>query len=384
MLLIKNATIWAMNGSEPFVGDIKIGKDGKISAIGGDLGNSAETVVDATGLNAFPGLVDAHTHIGGMDFSNPAHKDDYNEMSAPLKTDVNALYGCDVRCMDLDYARRHGITTICVTPGSGNVLNGTAAVIKTYGDNVFDMAMVREYALKVAFGGNPKRTYGKRDQAPASRMAIPAMIRELFTRGKEYHDDIRAGKEREYDAELEALLPLFDKKMPLKMHCTQYDMLTAIELATEFGLDFSLEHAWGAKDYLDEIQASGCSICFGPVGSLKRPGECSVIDIETVAELDRRGVLTALITDAPILSCDSLIQHAGEAVRAGLSPLRAMAMITSNAARILGVYDRVGSLETGKDGDVVLFEGTPSLDTAAKPVRVFGLGKEIRMERNEK
>ena len=143
-------------------------------------------------------------------------------------------------------------------------------------------------------------------------------------------------------------------------------MLTAIEVCKEYGVHFSLEHAWGATDYMDEIVESGCDICYGPIATYRSPGERRKIDVEAVKELDQRGVNVALITDSPILSEQSLYHHIGEAVREGLPQERALRMVTVNAAKVLGVADRIGTLEVGKDADIILVRGRLGLDTNAK------------------
>ena len=376
MLLIKQATIHAMTGAAPFVGDLLLSQ-GKIQRIGPELSCPEAQELDARGLHAYPGLVDAHTHIGGMNFSAYESEDDYNEMTASLTSSVSALYGANPASQDFRYAVHSGITTLCLTPGSGNVLNGTAIAVKSYGNNIFDMVVRDAVAMKVALGGNPKRTYAKVNQAPSTRMSIPYLMRDLHQRTLAYSQKKERGETVEYDAQLEAMLPVLHGQLPLKIHCTQFDILTAIEIAREWNAAFSLEHVWGATQYMDEIVESGCSVCFGPIGSMNSPGECAVIDIESVIELDKRGVTVALITDAPILSVDSLLLHAGEAVRQGLSPESAMRMLTISPARILGVEDRVGTLEAGKDADVVLFSGQPALEMAARPVYTIGAGNII-------
>lgn len=381
MLLIKNAKIYTMTDEVIDNGDILI-ENGKIKEIGKNIEAENAEIIDALGLIALPGLVDAHSHIGGMNFSQVESIDDYNEMTRPFTPEVQALYGTDITSPDFEYAYKNGTTTICLTPGSGNVINGWVFAAKTYGDNIFDMVIKNPIALKVAFGGNPKGTYGRRDQMPSTRMSIPSMIRDIFERTKEYLKEKEEAQKNntpmpKYNSELEAIIPAIKKEIPLKMHCTQFDMITAIEIAKEYDMKFSIEHAWGASLYLEEIVESGCDICFGPLGSMRGPGEASVIDIETVVDLDKRGVNTSIITDSPILSVDSLIQHAGEAVRSGLPVERALKMITINAAKIIGVEDRVGSLEVGKDGDVVLFKGMPTYETNAKVMYTIVEGKVV-------
>ena len=149
------------------------------------------------------------------------------------------------------------------------------------------------------------------------------------------------------------------------MHCTQFDMITVIELARQFGFDFTLDHAWGASDYLDEIVQAGCPVIFGPIGVAKGFGESVKVDIESVAQLNRRGVLCAIMTDGPVYQPWLIVEQAGEAVRYGTSHEDALRMLTINPAKIIGCDDRIGSLEPGKDADIALFDGMPALDPSA-------------------
>lgn len=380
MLLIKNAKIYTMADKIIDKGDILI-ENGKIVKIGQNLETDGK-VLDAEGLVALPGLVDCHSHIGGMNFSQPGLKSDSNEMTNKITPDVQIIYGTDVGSPDFEYAYRNGITTLGITPGSGNVVCGLVFATKTYGNNIFEMTIKNPVALKVALGGNPKGVYGERNQEPSTRMSIPGIMKDLFRRTEEYmkkkEEAEKEGKEMpKYDKQLEAVIPVLKKEIPLKMHCTQFDMLAAIEVAKEFDLEFTLDHAWGATEYMEEIVESGCGIVFGPIGSRIGFGELRLIDIESVVELDKRGVLTALTTDAPLLSIDSLIHHAGEAVREGLEVERALRMITINGAKIMGVDDRIGSIEEGKDADIVLFKGLPTYNTNAKVVHTIIDGKTV-------
>lgn len=380
MLLIKNAKIYTMADQIIDKGDILI-DDGKIVKVGQNLQADAE-ILDAEGLIALPGLVDCHSHIGGMNFSHPTSIDDSNEMTNKITPDVQIIYGTDPGSQDFEYAYRSGITTLGITPGSGNVVCGLVFAAKTYGNNIFEMSIKNPIALKVALGGNPKGVYGKRNQEPSTRMSIPGIMKDLFRKAEEYmnkkEESMRNNTDMpEYDKTLEAVIPVLKKEIPLKMHCTQFDMLAAIEIAKEFDMNFTLEHAWGASEYMEEIVQSGCGVVFGPIGSRKSFGEARLIDVESVIELDKRGVLTALTTDAPILSVDALIHHAGEAVREGCDVERALKMITINAAKIMGVDDRIGSIEEGKDADIVLFKGLPAFNTNAKVVHTIINGNTV-------
>lgn len=385
MLIIKNAKIYTMADRIIDNGYIVI-EDGKIVKVDDynneDLSKFQGEIIDANGMVVLPGLIDCHSHVGGMNFSERRSIDDLNEMTNNITADMEAIYGVDPQSQDFRYAYESGITTLGITPGSGNVICGLVFATKTYGDNIFDMTIKNPVALKVALGGNPKRTYGDRKLSPSSRMAIPSIIIDLFDKTERYMKDKEAAQlgrkdMPSYDKNLEAIIPVLKKEMPLKIHCTQFDMMAAIEIAKRFDLNFSLDHAWGASEYMEEIVDSGCSIVFGPVGSIKSFGEARLIDIESVVELDNRDVLTALTTDAPILSIDSLIHHAGEAVRSGLEVERALKMITINPAKILGLDDRIGSIEEGKDADILLFQGIPAYNTNAKLINTIINGEVV-------
>ncbi len=364
-ILIKNGTLCTMTENKIEKGDILI-EGGKIAAIGPEIQDPAAQVIDACGLYVMPGLIDAHSHIGLFDFNNEYTVDDANEMTDPVTIAVDARYGVNPKAREFRASYEHGITTLLITPGSGDVFCGLPFALKTYGNNVFDMTLKAPCAVKIALGGNPKNTYGDRKQLPMTRMGVAHVLKETFRKAKEYLDKKERKEDVDYDANMEALGLALKGEVPCKVHCTQYDMLTAIEVCKEYGVHFSLEHAWGATDYMDEIVESGCDICYGPIATYRSPGERRKIDVEAVKELDQRGVNVALITDSPILSEQSLYHHIGEAVREGLPQERALRMVTVNAAKVLGVADRIGTLEVGKDADIILVRGRLGLDTDAK------------------
>ena len=364
-ILIKNGTWCTMTETNIDKGHILI-EGGKIAAIGPEIQDLAAQVIDACGLYVMPGLIDAHSHIGLFDFNNEYTVDDANEMTDPVTIAVDARYGVNPKAREFRASYEHGITTLLITPGSGDVFCGLPFALKTYGNNVFDMTLKAPCAVKIALGGNPKNTYGDRKQLPMTRMGVAHVLKETFRKAKEYLDKKERKEDVDYDANMEALGLALKGEVPCKVHCTQYDMLTAIEVCKEYGVHFSLEHAWGATDYMDEIVESGCDICYGPIATYRSPGERRKIDVEAVKELDQRGVNVALITDSPILSEQSLYHHIGEAVREGLPQERALRMVTVNAAKVLGVADRIGTLEVGKDADIILVRGRLGLDTNAK------------------
>ncbi|XCP86141.1 amidohydrolase family protein [Roseburia hominis] len=369
-MLIRNAMILDMTGTDPYVGDILI-KDGKIAQIGAQIQAPEEKeVIEADGLWALPGFVDAHTHQGGFDMIDQNGMD-LNEMTDPVTPQVRAIDGCNPLDKNFQSVPAAGVTTLCITPGSGNVVCGQAFVAKSYGNDIHDMAIKNPCAVKVALGMNPKGVYGPKGKSPMTRMGIAAELDGALKAASDYRSKkekaVSEGKEPPaYNEKWEAILPALEGKIPLKIHCEQFDMLTAIEMAKKYGCRLTIEHAWLAKDFLDELAESGACINYGPVGVPTGYGELTGADLSDVALLDRLGVNVSIISDSPILSEDILLVQAGEAVRCGVTPERALRMITINPAKALGVEDRVGSLEVGKDGDVVLFNAFPARDVKAQ------------------
>lgn len=374
--LIKGGILHTMiDGQESFQGDILV-EDGKILEVAPEIQAADANVIEACGCYVMPGLFDAHTHIGLFDFNHDKAVDDANEMTNPVSAAMDARYGMNPQARELKVAYEHGITSMLFTPGSGDVFCGQPFVAKTYGNNIFDMTVKAPAAVKIALGGNPKNTFGDLNRLPMTRMGVANVLWDTFRKAKDYLEKQEKGEEQEYDANMEAIIPALRGEIPCKIHCTQYDMLTAIEVATAYGVRFSLEHAWGATDYLDEIVESGCDICYGPIATYRAAGERRKIDVEAVKMLDDRGVNVALITDSPILSEESLYHHMGEAVREGVEPERVLRMVTINPVRQLGLEDRLGSLEAGKDADIIVVKGRLGLDTDAK-VQVTMIDGEV-------
>ena len=256
-ILIKGGMLHTMQ--EPlFCGDVLV-DDGKIAAVGPSLEAKDAQIIDASGLHVLPGLIDAHSHIGLFDFNHDKSVDDANEMTDPVSAAMDARYGMNPKARELQVAYEHGITSMLFTPGSGDVFCGQPFVAKTYGDNIFDMTVKAPAAVKIALGGNPKNTFGALKRMPMTRMGVAHVLWDTFRRAKTYLENQEQNIPQDYDPQLEAILPALRGEVPCKIHCTQYDMLTAIEVAKAFGVRFSLEHAWGASDYLEELVDSGCA-----------------------------------------------------------------------------------------------------------------------------
>ena len=367
MLLIRNAMLYTMeDGAVPQQGDILM-DGGKIRAAGRDLPAQGAEVLDASGLTATPGLIDAHSHVGGFAMEGA----DLNEITDPVTAHLCAIDAIDIHCDAFKALHTFGITAACFVPGSANVVCGTGFVAKTAGDNtVGDLAVLNPAVMKCALGGNPKG-YGKKGKAPMTRRGVADIFRDALRKARSYLEKKEAardgrGEMPSYDAKCEALIPVLRREIPLKVHCEQFDMLTTIAIAKEFGCDYTIEHGWACNLYVDELVEGGGTVCFGPVGIAEGYGELTGGDVAYVRELDQRGLNVCLITDGPICGPAALLISAGEAVRYGVPHLRALRMVTCNAAKALRVDDRLGTLAPGKDADVVLWSAVPALETSAR------------------
>jgi imidazolonepropionase-like amidohydrolase len=363
MLLLKRATIYPQTQEKPFLGDI-LCKEGKIAHIAETIESDAPSL-DLDGLNVLPGLIDCHTHIGLHYPDNLTALEYISECTRPVTPHLRIAHGVDPGSPYFPYAVKNGVTTVGIIPGSTNVLGGIGFASKTWGSHISEMTIRESICVKAALGENPKGFYQEKDMEPDSRMGVTFLIAEALHDARDYlrekeNDSLLFKKE-----EMEALIPVLKREIPLRVHCTHNDMASIIEIVREFNIKFTLEHAWGSLNYLDEIVESGCAIVYGPIGGRRSFYESRRTDISAVKPLDERGVTVALTTDAPIYGLDGLIHHMEEAVRQGTPVERAMRMITINPATILGVEQRVGSIEVGKDANFAVFQGVPGKDMGA-------------------
>lgn len=373
--LIKNGRVFGTEESTVRKQDILI-RDGKIMEIGENLETKQGTVIDADGYEILPGLVDAHTHQGGFGIWDPQSAD-LNEMTDPVTPQARAIDGVDIRDYNFRSMCRCGVTSVCITPGSGNVICGQAFAAKTYGSNIRDMVIKDPCALKMALGINPKHYHGSKGKMPMTRMGVAAIIEETFTKALEYKKQKESGEEPAYNEKYEAMLPALNKEVPLKIHCEQFDMMTAVKIAEKFGCNLTIEHAWLASDYYEQLKEAGCYVNFGPAGVPEGYGEMTGADLRMAAGLEKRGVPVSLITDSAILSEDGIYPQMGEVIRAGIPYERMLKMVTKTPAEALGISDRVGSIKEGMDADIAIFRKLPGLDADAECKLVFIDGQPV-------
>ncbi|HPY94398.1 MAG TPA: amidohydrolase family protein [Clostridia bacterium] len=379
MLLIRGGMVHDGISREPRAADILV-QDGKISKIGKKLSARGAKVVDAKGLQVYPGFIDAHSHLGLDGFGIGYEGADYNELNDIISPQLRGIDGFKPMQPHLRQAALAGVTTVNTGPGSADVLGGTFTAVKTVGKRADEMVVKMETAMKCAFGENPKRVY--RDKGDSSRMTTAAKLREMLFKAKEYAAKKKAAegdpnKAPGFDMKLEALQPVISGQMPLKAHAhTTEDIFTALRIAREFGVQITLEHVTEGHLIARELAEEGVPLCVGPSLTTASKFELRNRTFETPAILAKAGCKVSITTDAPVIPQEYLTLCAALAVKSGMDPFDALQAITINAALHTGISDKVGSLEVGKDADIVLMDGD-CFDVATRAVKVFILGKEV-------
>lgn len=373
-LLLKQGTIHNAIEEEPFVADI-LAESGKIKKIApvleGKIVNEAE-VIDATGIDIYPGFVDAHCHLGLDGFAAGFAGQDFNELGDPVTPQLSAIDAINPQDETFQMAREGGVTCVSTGPGSSNIIGGTFCVIKTYGKRIDDMIVREKSAMKIAFGENPKNCY--KDKGVYSRMSVAAKLREVLNqtilydrklKAAGYPDNIDYSKLPAYDVKLEAMLPVIRGEMPLKAHAHRADdIYTAIRIAKEFGLELRIDHTTDGVLIADDLAKEGFPVAVGPSFGHATKYELRNKGFQTPVILAKAGCQVSIITDSPVIEERFLALCAGRAIYSGLSEFEALQAITINAAKHIGAETRVGSIEEGKDADFVLVKGTPfAVDT---------------------
>ncbi len=367
MILIKNANLYSMAEVNNQICDIlvegtKIAKVGTLSE--SDYPNAR--VIDAQEKMVTPGLIEAHCHVGvsqqaGLNFGN-----DTNEMTDPIVPEMRGYDAVKPQDEAFPLALDAGITTVATGPGSGEIFAGTFCILKTHGKTIEDMCIVEDSFMKIALGENPKRLFGTKGKMPVTRMAIAAMLRENLTKAKKYDEkmkkynaDVQAGKEDakepEYNAKLAALSKVFNG-LPVKMHAHQQnDIVTAIQIMKEFGLKGTIEHASESHLITDYIKDNDIKVIIGPtlVGKVKL--EVFNKTFETAKILEENGIEFAVMTDHPVVPLEHARTQAAIYINHGASYMTILKALTINAAKLCGIDNRVGSIEVGKDADIVIW-----------------------------
>jgi imidazolonepropionase-like amidohydrolase len=404
MILIKNAKILTMAG-KTFENGYLLSQDDKIAYLGNDINeinkiiyeynNKTQQVekrniieIDAYGQYVLPGFIDAHCHVGMWEDAIGFEGDDGNEMTDPTTPQLRAIDGIYHGDRAFVEARESGVTTVVTGPGSANVIGGQFVALKTFGRCIDEMILKEPIAMKIAFGENPKSVYNEKKMMPMTRMATAALLREILMKTKEYMDkwdkynkNTDENDKPEFDFKLESLSMVMNGKIPVKAHAHRADdILTALRIAKEFNLKITLDHCTEGHLIKDILYEKNATVILGPLLTDRSKPELRNQTIKNPAILSDMGLKVSITTDHPCVPIQYLSVSAVMAVKEGMNEEKALESITINPALATGISSRVGSLELGKDADIVIFDGNP-LDLKSK-VMVTIINGEIVYKQN--
>jgi len=363
-------------------------ENGRIAAVGAadavTVPDGAQ-MVDASHAWVLPGFIDAHAHVGVSEEAEGWAGQDTNEMTEPVTAQVRAIDAINPADLGFRDAISGGVLAVNVNPGSGNPIGGQTVALKCWGRTVDKMALRHPSGMKSALGENPKRVYGEQKKTPSTRLGTAAVIRGALVAAANYLERIDAEQRKpdaerkpvERDLKLEALGLVLRKQIPWRQHCHRADdIATAIRIADEFGYDLVIDHGTEAHLLADIIAARGIPVIIGPLLTSRSKVELRNRSLANPGRLAKAGVTIAITTDHPVVPVNLLVHQAALAVKDGLDRETALQALTINPARIAGVDDKLGSIEPGKDADLVIWSGDP-LDVLSRAVRVFVDGAEI-------
>ena len=376
--------------------------EGKIAQVGKDIAVPAGAkVVEAGGKFIIPGMIDAHCHTGVFADGVGWEKSDGNEMTDPITPHLRAIDAIHPDDMAFKDLREAGVTTINTGPGSANVIGGQTAVIKTWGKTVDEMLVCAPVAMKMALGENPKRVYGEQKKTPSTRMGNAGVLREWLMKAQDYQQkreryeqqlaDYTAnkgnGKEPEppeRDLRLQALGQVLKREIPAHVHAHRADdMLTALRIAAEFDFRVIFIHATEGYKVAGILAEEGIPCVVGPILFSRTKYELRGMNPKNPAILSEAGVKVAIQTDQ-MSAVKYILFDAALAVREGMDEQEAIKAITIYPAEILGIANRVGSLEEGKDADIVIMSGPPLDVKDSRVERVFIAGRQVYNRETEK
>lgn len=326
--------------------------------------------IDSTGLMVFPGFIDAHCHVGIMEQIYQNEGDDCNEISNPITPHLRAIDAINSKDLGFRDALQGGVITVVITPGSANVIGGEMIALKTCGKNLDEMIIKNPIGIKAALGENPKKVYGNQKKSPTTRMASAALLRDALLNAQNYLRKKESYLKKEYyfdqDLKWESLSRVLKKELPLRVHAhREDDIMTALRIAKEFDIEIIIEHCTEGYKVAYELASKGVKAILGPIITDRAKVELEGINLENAKILKENGVEFALMTDHPVVPIQYLPLSAGLTVRGGLDEEDALKAITIDSAKLLGLEKQIGSLEIGKDADIVLWQGHP-FDTRSK------------------
>jgi imidazolonepropionase-like amidohydrolase len=372
--------------SAPIEGGTVVIADGKIVALGRDVPvpDDAE-VIDAAGGWVLPGFVEAHGHVGVHEEGEGWAGQDTNEMTEPVTAHVRALDAINPADIGFRDAISGGVLAVNVNPGSGNPIGGQTAALKCWGRTVDEMLLKAPAGMKSALGENPKRVYSQQKKTPSTRLGTAAVIRGALVDASNYLQRIETEQAKpederkpvDRDLKLEALGKVLRREIPWRQHCHRADdIATGLRIAEEFGYRLVIDHGTEAHLLADILAARDIPVIIGPLLTSRSKVELRNRSLASPGKLAAAGVMIAITTDHPVVPIHFLAYQAGLAVKHGLDHDTALRALTINPARIVGIDERLGSLDPGKDADLVIWSGDP-LDVPSRVERALVDGAEV-------
>ena len=362
----------------PYEGGVVLVRGGRIEAAGPDV-RVPEGAERAAGKVVLPGLVDAHVHLGVHSEGDGWAGQDTNEMTDPVTPHVRALDAINPADLGFADAVAGGVLTVNVNPGSGNPIGGQSAAIRTAGRTVDEMVLRAPAGMKSALGENPKQVYGERKQLPSTRLGTAAVIRDALVKTANYLAKRERGGDEPFERDLrwEALGLVLEGQIPWRQHCHRADdIATALRLAGEFGYRLVVDHGTEAALLADQLAERGVPVLIGPLLTSRSKVELRNRSLTNPARLAAAGVEIGIITDHPVVPVHLLHVQAALAVREGLDPADALRAVTLIPARVLGLDDRLGSIEPGKDATLCVWSGDP-LDARSRVETAWIEGRQV-------
>jgi imidazolonepropionase-like amidohydrolase len=385
-IAIKGATILTITHGTIENGTVLI-QNGKIQAVGTniEIPSSAE-VIDAKGEFVLPGLVDPHSHLGVYSLPGVQANSDGNEMTGDIEAQVRSEDSINTDDPEIARAVSGGVTTVQVLPGSGNNIGGWATIVKLNGGQTLDEIKFpgAPPSMKWAWGENPKRVYGTRNEAPSTLMGEAATVRQKLYEAQNYmqkwkawEDGGKKGAPPERDLQLESLADVLQGKVRLNIHSYQVNHFEALfRIADEFHFNIAaLHHALDAYMIAPEIARRHIGVVtFADAWGFKVEGWDAIPQNAYI--LWKQGVLVSLHTDSPVIEERDYIEQAAIITHYGMPDDAALQTVTINPAKIVAIDNRVGSIDVGKDADLTIWTGYP-LELTSKADRVFVDGKLV-------
>lgn len=367
MIALTNGKIVTVTGKTYENGTVLV-ENGKIAAVGAEVQIPAGAeIIDAKGGYITPGLIDAHTHISNFNEPDtmPSLCKDGNEMSDPITPQVRAADAINPWDYAIEKVRDAGFTTVCTLPGSANVIGGTGIVYKLRGHTAEEMILPGTEQMKMALGENPKRVFGTSNKMPMTRMGTAALLRQTLHDAKVYSDALLAAEKDpskeppKPDFKMDALVPMVRGEMRCRIHSHRADdICTAMKICEEFGLKYSIEHVTEGYKIVDVLQKKQVTCVVGPHLWAPVKEEIRGMNVENTGILANAGLHVCITADTASQT-QYLPMTVGMLMCHGLSEEAAFRGVTIEPATLLGVADRVGSIEVGKDADLAVFTGHP-------------------------